>query len=104
MQKIIISLLIIATIIISGCSSALFNCPETKLHDFNQKVESKGEAIKLFKQFFSEENGYPPFNESQVYEFGDSKERFVYVNIYGYNGVGGVLYENGKLVKKGYCK
>ena len=81
-----------------------FNCPETKLHDFNQKVETKDEATELFKQFFSEENGFPPFNESKVYEYKDSEERYIYMDRYGYSGVGGVLYENGKLVKKGYCK
>lgn len=85
-------------------SSTQFNCPETKLHDFNQKVENKDEAINLFKQFFSEENGYPSFNVSKVYEYKDSEERYIYVDRYDYSGVGGVLYENGKLVKKGYCK
>lgn len=74
-----------------------FGCSETKPYDFNQKVETKDEAIKLFKHFFSEENGYPPFDESKVYEFKDSKERYNYYGKF-------VLHEKGKLVEKGYCK
>ena len=102
----VLILAIVGTILVSWYmySFTQFNCPETKLHDFNQKVETKDEAINLFKQFFSEENGYPPFNESKVHEYQDSEERYIYVDRYGYYGVGGILYENGKLIRKGYCK
>ena len=92
-----------------GCTST-FTCPETKLYDFNQKVEREEDAIKLFKEYFSEEKGFPPFNESKVTEPSEHLELFakvyIYYDMYGFgpNNVGGVLYKDGKLVRKGYCK
>ena len=104
---------VIAIIILTAAGIIFFRqthlvspiCPKTKLYDFNQKVETKEEAIKLFKQFFSKENGYPSFYDDKVYENKDSKEKYIYMSEYGYPGIGGgVLYDNGKLVRKGYCK
>jgi hypothetical protein len=111
MRKFIIFLLIFLILVLSGCSPIVTNCPETKLYDFKQKVSSKDEAIHIFSDFFSQEEGYPPFNESLI--IGPSKDdpalrdgSYFYSNWYGMGpgGIGGILYPDGKLVKRGYCK
>ncbi|MFC1753404.1 hypothetical protein ACFL96_08430 [Thermoproteota archaeon] len=81
------------------------SCPDTELFDFNQKVEDQQQANSLFMEFFSQEKGYPQFNASKVW-YVESMNEYVYWDMYGINEqqVGGVLYENGKLVRKGYCK
>ncbi|MCM2325969.1 MAG: hypothetical protein NDI94_05900 [Candidatus Woesearchaeota archaeon] len=103
MKKIMILTVIITIISISGCSSVI-DCPDAELYDFDEKVENRAQAITFFKEYFAEEKGFPPFNESQVYEFADSKDRYIYMNQFGLGGTGGVLREDGKLVQKGYCK
>jgi hypothetical protein len=86
-----------------GCADS---CPDKELYDFDRDVSTKTEATDLFRQFFTEEKGYPTFDETKVYEYPTSKRPFVYWDLYGQgpNGVGGVLYEDGLLVQAGYCK
>lgn len=113
MKKSILFIGILAIIFISGCVNEKskepisgFYCPNTELFDFNQQIETKEEAISLLKEFFSEENGYPPFNANEVWygeQFG-----YVYMSPYGKGIndklVGGALQTDGKLIQKGYCK
>ena len=74
------------------------------VYDSDQKIETREDAIEVFRQFFTEEKGYPPFNESLVYEIKDAEEKFVYNDQYGYSGVGGILTNKGQIIVKGYCK
>jgi hypothetical protein len=92
-----------ASVVLVGCADS---CPDTELYDFDRDVGTKAEATELFRQFFTEPKGYPPFDETKVYEYPTSKRRFVYWDLYGDgpNGVGGILYEDGQLVQAGYCK
>ncbi len=111
-QKYILIVLGLLILLISGIfftNTGKFNCPDTELFNFNKKVNNKEEATILFKSFFSEEKGYPPFDENKIISPEENidpsmKNSYVYMDRYGYNGVGGVLYDNGKLVQKGYCK
>ena len=96
-------LLAAASAFLVGCADS---CLDKDLYDFDQDVSSKAEATELFRQFFTQDKGYPPFDETKVYEYPTSERRFVYWDLYGQgpNGVGGVLYEDGRLVQAGYCK
>ena len=111
----LIIVLVIALLLLRGNTDSQFvyNCPDTELYDFDQKVESKEDAIRLFKEYFSEENGYTPFDESEVMSPDEIQDRYmkdfyIYNNMYGFISssekgsyrVGGVLDKNGRLFKK----
>ncbi|MBU0535878.1 MAG: hypothetical protein KKE20_02860 [Nanoarchaeota archaeon] len=96
--------LIIYIVLMTGCSGNVLNtCPDTELHDFNMKVENKEQAIGLLSEYFSEKNGYHAFNESRMF-YAEDLKGYVYGDMYGYAGEGGVLQTDGKLIRKGYCK
>ena len=91
------------------------NCPEYLLKNFKVDVSSKDVAQEVFKQYFTQEKGFPPFDPTKVKidkspSCSQRKEVkttcYFYYDFYGMgpSGVGGYLYPNGKLVKRGYCK
>lgn len=95
-----IFILLVLVILFGGCAG-VSTCPDSKLYDFNQKVNSREQAILLLKEYFSEEKGYSPFNESLL-DYIETEKIYIYGDFYGPNG--GVLKNNGELIRKGYCK
>ena len=104
-------------LIIFGCTSHIVRaddkviCPETLLFDFKRSVPDQETATRLFKQFFAEVKGYPAFDSKQMsgpYLDDPAVPRgtYSYFGWYGHgeSKVGGLLYPDGRLVQRGYCK
>jgi hypothetical protein len=86
-------------------------CPETLIFDFKRPVIDRQMAIDLFSNIFSEAKGFPPFDQSMLrgpYLNDPAVPRgtYSYFSWYGHGEkkIGGLLYPDGRLVQRGYCK
>lgn len=89
------------------------DCPETALHDFDTEIRDRQHAAKLFAEYFSEEKGFPSFRHDMLRgpSEGDPSVPDGTYSYFGWYGrasqagkLGGLLYPDGRLVQRGYCK
>jgi len=87
------------------------SCPEKLIVNYKQQVTNRETASELFTKTFPAEKGFPPFDEKMLigpYSKDPSVPTgsYSYFGWYGYNEkkVGGLLYPDGRLVQRGYCK
>lgn len=87
------------------------SCPEDLLFKFPHSITTRAEAEKAFSEFFLPSKGYPPFDPAMIkgpYNEDPAVPRGSY-SYFGWYGagkskVGGLLYPDGRLVQRGYCK
>jgi hypothetical protein len=105
----------VATIVLSDVEAVFADehgrCPERLIIDFKVPVSTREVAIELFSRAFPSDKGFPPFDEKELRgPYLDDPAvppgTYSYFGWYGHGAeaVGGLLYPDGRLVQRGYCK